>query len=323
MVGLFLVRALYTIPTLTRAVALVRDHAALRKVLGAVPSVDAAYRFSVKLRKHETMLTECIESVLAALREAKPGMGCTVAIDGSDMPAWGNGQRYVKRGGPERKKFSDPDASWGHRSSISTRSGGGYYGFKLHAAVDTLTGLPVAWQVRTARDSELPEVSNLLDAVKSRGFTFDVVVMDRGYDCESIYAEVESRHARPVIPLRETKAVKDGKAAPPKCDHGTWTFAGSDAKRGASKWRCPTGECKPASVWVKASRLHPLLPRETDRFKHFYCQRGAVEREFGRLKHEFGLLPLRVRGLARVALHANLTILSQLALALSATRATT
>jgi hypothetical protein len=43
------------------------------------------------------------------------------------------------------------------------------------------------------------------------------------------------------------------------------TFAGSDAKRGASKWRCPTGECKLAPVWLKADRLHTLIPRTTDR----------------------------------------------------------
>src|SRR6185437_11876163 len=112
MVGLALVKSLHTLPTWTRTVALVRDHAALRDVLGAVPSVDAAYRFSAKLRRHEYVLTACIESVLTALREAKPGMGKVIAIDGSDMPAYGNGQRFVKRGGEERKRFADPDASW-------------------------------------------------------------------------------------------------------------------------------------------------------------------------------------------------------------------
>ncbi len=233
----------------------------------------------------------------------------------------GNGQRYVKRGGEERKRFADPDASWGHRSSISTRSGGGFYGHKLHAAVCTATGLPVAWTVRTAKDSELPEVPLLLDAVKSRGFTVDVCVMDRGYDSEVIYSECENRHIRPVVPLRKTEAVKQGKDQPPSCEHGKWLFGGSDSKRGASKWRCPTGECKPASVWVKASRLHPLIPRDTDRFKTLYHQRGAVEREFGRLKHEWGALPLRIRRLPRVRLHIDLTILAQLASALAATRA--
>jgi hypothetical protein len=37
---------------------------------------------------------------------------------------------------------------------------------------------------------------------------------------------------------------------PPTCKHGAWRFAGADKKRDATKWRCPTGECKPASVWI-------------------------------------------------------------------------
>ena len=83
MVGLALVKSLNTLPTWTRTVALVRDHAALRDVLGAVPSVDAAYRFAAKLRKHDTMLAACITAVLGSLRDAKPEMGQTIAIDGS------------------------------------------------------------------------------------------------------------------------------------------------------------------------------------------------------------------------------------------------
>jgi len=74
-------------------------------------------------------------------------------------------------------------------------------------------------------------------------------------------------------------------------------------------------------VWIKASRLHTLIPRSTDRFKALYHQRGAVEREFGRLKHEWGMLPLRVRRLPRVTLHVDLTILAKLATALAAARA--
>jgi hypothetical protein len=51
-----------------------------------------------------------------------------------------------------------------------------------------------------------------------------------------------------------------------------------------------------------------------------YSRRAAVERQFGRLKNEWGLLPLRVRGLDRVALHADLTILATLACALARAR---
>ncbi len=74
-------------------------------------------------------------------------------------------------------------------------------------------------------------------------------------------------------------------------------------------------------MWVKADRLHPLIPRDSKRSKALYASRGAVEREFGRLKHEWSLLPLRVRGLDRVRLHADLTILACLATRLATERA--
>ena len=126
---------------------------------------------------------------------------------------------------------------------------------------------------------------------------------------------------QPIIPLRQTIGVARGDHKPPTCEHGEWRFAGSDSKRGASKWCCPTGECKPASVWVKGDRLHPLIPRETSRFTALYRRRASVEREFGRLKNEWALAPLRVRGLDGVRLHADLTILAKLACALSRARA--
>jgi hypothetical protein len=61
--------------------------------------------------------------------------------------------------------------------------------------------------------------------------------------------------------------------------------------------------------------------RETPRWRKLYRGRAAVERELGRMKHEWALAPLRVRGLDRVALHADLTILAKLACALSRARA--
>jgi hypothetical protein len=90
-----------------------------------------------------------------------------------------------------------------------------------------------------------------------------------------------ARKVAPVICLKKTPAVKRGEHKPPCCEHGEWRFAGADHKRGATKWRCPTGECAPASVWIKADRLHPLIPRETLRWKGLYRGRASVERAFG------------------------------------------
>jgi IS5 family transposase len=323
MIGMALAKSIYAVPTWTRTVALVREHDALRHAIagsGDVPSVYACYRFTTKLRTYGDMLTRCIESVTASLREQLPGMGENIAIDGSDMPAYANGQRHLFDGGPERTRFSDPDASWGHRSAVSTRSHGGFYGFKLDMAVCAKTDLPLAWNVRTARENESLHALPLLDRVRERGFAAVTCAMDKGYDLATVYNGCEERDCRPIIPLRMTPDVKRGKGKPPTCEHGEWTFAGSDSKRGASKWRCPTGECQPKSVWIKADRLHPLIPRETDRYRKLYRGRSAVEREFGRLKHDWALAPLRVRGLDRVRLHADLTILAKLACALACGR---
>lgn len=323
MVGMALVKAVYALPTWTRTARLVAEHAALREAVGGVaPSVYACYRFATKLRENGDALDSCIASVLARLHELLPDLGVDIAVDGSDLPAYANGMRRKANGQP-REHYSDPDATWGHRSAISTRKGGGYYGYKVHAAVCTRTGLPVAWRLRTASESEYESVEPLLDSALGRGFKPETCALDKGYDGSAVYAACEGRGVRPIIPLKLTGAVVKGLHSPPTCEHGAWTFAGSDAKRGASKWRCPTAACAPASCWIKADRLHTLIPRTTSRWKDLYRHRVMVERTFGELKHDWALLPLRVRRLDRVALHVDLTILSRLGHALTATKAST
>ena len=63
------------------------------------------------------------------------------------------------------------------------------------------------------------------------------------------------------------------------------------------------------------------IPRHTDEWGSLYRRRSAVEREFGRLKHQYGFAFLRVRGIKRVQLHADLTMLARLSLALIRARA--
>jgi Transposase DDE domain len=88
----------------------------------------------------------------------------------------------------------------------------------------------------------------------------------------------------------------------------------------------PNGAARPASAPRPAGGSGPAgstpsSPRGTARWKKLYRLRGSVEREFGRLKNEWALLPLRVRRIERFRLHADLTILAQLATALAKARA--
>jgi IS5 family transposase len=65
-------------------------------------------------------------------------------------------------------------------------------------------------------------------------------------------------------------------------------------------------------VCLRKGRPIPLLPIPygSDEWKRLYRGRSAVKREFGRLKNEFGLTPLRTRGLERVRLHADLVLIA-------------
>lgn len=330
LIGACLAKSLYAIPTWTRTVALIAEHAALREAIGGSPSVYACYRFATKLRQNRPALDACFAAMAASLRAALPEYGTAVAIDSSDLPAYANGQRFLTKNGPERERYSDPDASWGHRSAVSTRKGGGFYGYKLHASVCASTDLPVAWRVESANHGDALFALPLLDAMHSRGFTPETCAMDKGYDSRAIHDGCEERGTRPIIAqIKQAKARTHDDV--PTCEHGRRTFAGTDFKRKLTKWRCPDAAaaskgqlklaCSPASVWIKADRRNPLIPRGSKRFGDLYRGRGAVERAFGRLKHEAGLAPLRVRGIEKVALHADLCILATLAQALARARA--
>ena len=273
LVGACLVKTLFALPTWTRVAALIAEHPGLQDALGGSPSCWACYRFTVKLRANQPVLADCLDRVIAALHDAVPGYGIDIAIDATDAPAYANGQRYVRKGGPERERYADPDASWGHRSAVSTRAAGSFYGYKLHAAICARTGLPVAWRMETARRNESLYVAPLLDAAHARGIRPATVAADKGYDNNRVMDEVREDGAVPIICLRKGRPI-------------------------------------------------PLTPIRygSDEWKRLYRGRAAVEREFGRLKMDYGFAPLRVRGLERVALHADLTILARLGQALARER---
>ena len=142
-----------------------------------------------------------------------------------------------------------------------------------------------------------------------------------GGERSAVYDACEASGVLPIIPLRQTTAVARGEHGAPTCEHGRWTFAGADFKRKAAKYRCPTGGCEPKSRWIKAERRYPLVPRDSRRWRDLYRGRAAVEREFGRLKNEYGLTPLRVRGPCDGRAPTDLTMLARLTLALARARA--
>ena len=239
LVGACLVKSLFALPTWTWVPALIAEHPGLQDAFGDTPSVWAI---------------------------------CDVAIDASDVVAHANGHRYVPKNGPEREQYSDPDASWGAPLRRQHARRGRFYGYKLHLAACVRSGVPLAWQIETARRQESLYVAPLLDAARARGFNIETCAMDKGYDNARVYAECEARDVMPVIPLRGAKGKQ-------------------------TVMPIATG-----------GRLFPQIPRHTERFRELDAGRSAAERAFAQLKREHGLATLRVRGIERVRLHADLTI---------------
>jgi len=285
-----------------------------------MPPEWACYRFARKLREHGDMLAACIARVVAGLHDKHPDMGRNVASTGPTCPPMRTASgscSTAARSASGSATRTLPGATG--RRSARARAAGSMATRSTWPSAPRLSFPSPGTSAPPAKPSRrtLP----LIDTAKTRGFAVETCAMDKGYDARHIYEGCQDRDVRPIIPLIQTTGAKRGDHHTPTCEHGEWRFAGSDSKRGASKWRCPSGECKPASVWIKAERMFPLIPRETPRWKALYRGRTAVEREFGRLKNEWSLTPLRTRGLDRVRLHADLAILAKLACALTRARA--
>src|SRR5205823_6588676 len=89
LVGACLVKSLFALPTWTWVAALIAEHPGLQDALGGCPSVWAMYRFATKLRANKPVLDAALDALAASLRERHPDFGRDVAIDASDLPAWG------------------------------------------------------------------------------------------------------------------------------------------------------------------------------------------------------------------------------------------
>jgi hypothetical protein len=161
--------------------------------------IGRLHRITRKLREHKAALDSCIAAVVTSLHAEMPTLGENVAIDGSDLPAYANGQNFLYNHGPERQAFSDPDASWRHRSAIATRRGGRVLRLQVHAAGDAASGLPLSWVVATAKNAEVPLVPVLLDKL-GYGIRPSVAIADKGDDAGPTTG-CEARGIRPVVPL--------------------------------------------------------------------------------------------------------------------------
>ena len=313
----------------------------LRQICGfgeTVPSESTFSRFASKLRDQQALVEDCFDAVTRELRDILPNFGRTVAVDSTMFPAFSN---------PNRKVISDPDATWGLKNSSRAKDGKKEYmfGYKLHLLSDADYGLPLTFTLTPANRSDLPLLRDLLRKadetlpwLKPRH-----LLADRGYDSEDCHIDAITRGIIPVIHIRKPsgasglhRGIYSAMGSPTCVGKVSMKYIRTDTKLARHLFRCPSEGCDlkaksngglrycDSEVWedpVENLRIVGLLPRESPEWKRQYAKRMSIERIFRSLKHSRLLDGHQYRGLAKIRMHATLSLLTYQATALARARA--
>ena len=322
-----------------------RSSPRLREVCGldkAVPSEGTFSKFTTRLMQHQDVLNEVLDSVTTDLRDAlpedAPPLGESLAVDSTAVETWANPNRTVVR---------DPDARWGMKHSAKAKDGKmvPFFGFKLHLVADACHGVPLDFFVAPGNAGDSPLLPPLLDQLRET-LTWvrpKFVIGDRGYDARSNYAAVARHGAVPIIHIRNAgtgghpkRGVRTKRGIPSCEGWKTMEYVRTDPETGHHLFRCPSEGCHlkqvasggaldcQGEVWVNPEddlREVGYVLRGSDEWVRLYSMRQAVERVFRSLKASRNLEGHHYRGIAKILLHATLSILTFQATALARCRA--
>lgn len=311
------------LPHTNAVIRRLQDDPLLRQVCGfgdVLPSRWTFNRFLSRLSKHLDLVEECLSQVTDALRRRLPRFGDTVAVDSSMVRSHSN---------PNKPEPSDPEATWTAKQRIRRKGQDWFWGFKLHLVADAEWELPIAGYVSTAKENDTKHLLPLMAKAKEsyQWFAPKHVLADKGYDATSNYREIaETYHAIPIIRIRSRlpgadRDIYDDQGVPHCLGNVPMRLAGRDPKKG-TLFRCRPEGCHlkyrkgviycDGEEWVKPSddyRLFCEIPRSTPEWQALYHRRVSVERIFSRLKETRRLERHCLRGLAKISLHAMLSVL--------------
>lgn len=154
-----------------------------------------------------------------------------------------------------------------------------FFGYKVHIAADAELELPLGFEVTPANVYDGTRYQPLLTDLMERGVKPRIIIADKGYDAKSNYSFALENGAIPIIAMNP-RNLKEERERDFEADF--------PIRRNSVEW------------------------------KELYKRRGAAERINSRLKEELDLKALKVRGLGRVRIHATVSLITMLSVALIA-----
>ena len=302
---------------------------------GNTPSEATLNRF-IKILSDSDILERTFRRMVSKARQLGLIDGTNVAIDASKLTAY-------EHAVPKSKIPSDDPTfpNWGGKLDTN----GNFikwFGWKMHALVDTYSGIPISYIITPANIADMDVAENLIQKMMDdyeNGFTPKYYMMDAGYDKPDLYASVYHKfHGQAIIPLnwRNTKIPPEGinMSGQLVCPMNyAYVYGGND--NGTIRILCPhvcgKCECPMGSAWctsaqsgyvgkvkIKDNPRFITAPfRDTEAFQKLYNQRTSVERTFGDLKDNYNLDNIRVAKMARAKVFMDLSCIALIASRLS------
>ena len=326
---------LLNLPHTNALIRRLQEDSELREICGfsnVLPHRTTFNRFIQRLSYHAKLVEGCFIQITNWLKEHLPDLGETVAVDSTTVRSHSN---------PNRKRISDPEASWTAKNSPRGKDGKKewHFGYKSHAVADVKYGLPLGQIVTTGSCNDSPELPAVIERTKALlpWFNPKVAIADRGYDALSNHQYLHHQGIVPIIHIRRTtdhklrKGIYTTKGIPTCLGGVPMEYVRSDPDRGWL-YRCQAGGChlkgsfkggtRHCTDWVwedptKDLRLFGLIRRDGEEWKALYRQRQAIERVFKSMKESRRLERHCVRGLRQITLHSLMSTLAFQATALA------
>ncbi len=323
------------LPEITALVSRIKDDPVFKRTCGFeytdTPSESTFSRFITDISD-----TDVLERTYRRMLSKARNLGLlgldNVAIDASKIDAYEHSvpKKKILENNPEHPH-------WGGKLDTN----GNFikwYGWKMHALVDTKSGLPISYIITPANISDMDVAQPLIQKMMD---DYDETIqpkhymMDAGYDIPRIYESIHSDYnAQAIISLnwRATKIPPEGinwngQLVCPM--NHPYTYGGND--NGTIRLLCPATrgkcECIMGHSWCTSSasgyvgkvrikddpRFNTVPFRGTEKFEKLYNQRTSVERTFGDLKGNYALDNLRVTTRKRSKVFIDISCLALLA----------
>ena len=303
--------------------------------VGSTPSEATLNRF-IKTLADSDILERTIRRMVCRARKLGLIDGTNVAIDASKLTAY---EHAVSK---SKIPTDDPSfPNWGGKLDTN----GNFikwFGWKMHALVDTYSGLPVSYIITPANIADMDIAEQLIHKMMDdyeNGLKPKYYMMDAGYDKPDLYSAVYSKfHGQAIIPInwRNTKIPPEGinmKGQLVCPMNYAYVYGGND--NGTIRLLCPHAcgkcDCPMGSAWCTSTtsgyvgkvrikddpRFITAPFRESVAFQKLYNQRTCVERMFGDLKNNYNLDNIRVAKMARAKVFMDLSCIALIASRLS------